>query len=94
VWLDRETFDLLADQCLNRRPEAADQNSVRTLTDREQKVLLGVIGGLTNRKIAEVTGLMEGSVKGTLDTLFGKTGTQTRSQLVRIVLNGSSPSRR
>ena len=94
VWLDRETFDLLADQCLNRRPEAADQNFVRTLNDREQKVLLGLIGGLTNRKIAEVTGLTEASVKGTLDALFGKTGTQTRSQLVRIVLTGSSPSRR
>jgi hypothetical protein len=52
-------------------------------------VLLGILGGLTNRKIADGMGLSESSVKNILQGLFHKTGVRTRSQLVRLVLEGS-----
>ena len=59
------------------------------LTRREEQVLQGVFEGLTNKEIAVRIGVSEDSVKATLKSLFAKTGARTRSQLVRIALEGS-----
>jgi DNA-binding NarL/FixJ family response regulator len=45
--------------------------------------------GLTNKEIASQIGVSEGAVKATLQQLFQKTNVRTRSQLVRIALEGS-----
>lgn len=81
VWIDQSVIQELAarypwheDLCLDNLPE------------REQAVLKGIIGGLTNRKIACRIGTSEATVKATLQQLFAKTGVRTRSQLVRILL--------
>jgi len=49
-------------------------------------VLLGILGGLTNRKIGDNLGPSESSVKNIIQQLFGKAGVRTRSQLVRLAL--------
>ena len=55
-------------------------------TKREQQVLSFVYEGLANKEIADRIGVSESSVKATLHLLFAKTGTHTRTQLVRIAL--------
>lgn len=85
IWVDQRVIQLLAD----RYPQGEDQSSSILLTDREQKVLLGILGGLTNRKIGDNLGISEGSVKAVVQQLFGKAGVRTRSQLVRVALEGS-----
>ena len=85
VWVDRRVIQLLAD----RYPQHEDLR-LDALAEREQAVIRGILGGLSNRKIADQIGLSESTVKGTLQLLFGKTGVRTRSQLVRIMLADAS----
>ncbi len=68
--------------------DGEEDNLVRTsnLTERERQVLSFVFKGLANKEIAAQLQISEGSVKGTLQQLFRKTGARTRGQLVRIAL--------
>jgi DNA-binding NarL/FixJ family response regulator len=88
VWVDPKIIGLLADQCLSQ-PRRTNQNSGTALAGREQRVLLGIMGGLKNSDIARGMGVSESSVKNVLQVLFNRTGVRTRSQLVRLVLEGS-----
>lgn len=89
VWLDRKIIRVLADQSVDRLPPQHEGIFANGLTNREQRVLLGILGGLTNKKIGENLGLSEGSVKASVRQLFYRTGVRTRSQLVRAALEGS-----
>jgi DNA-binding NarL/FixJ family response regulator len=89
VWLEQSIIQNLADRLIDRCPEPDGRRNSNGLTSREHKVLLGVLGGLTNRKIGDRIGVSEGSVKASLQQLFSRTGVRTRSQLVRIALEGS-----
>jgi DNA-binding NarL/FixJ family response regulator len=81
AWVDQSVIQLLAD----RYPYHEDLR-LDALPEREQAVLKGILGGLTNRKIADQIGTSESTVKATLQQLFDKTGVRTRSQVVRIML--------
>ena len=89
VWFDQRTIQLLADQSIGPLSQADEPKSANLLSDRERKVLLGILGGLTNKKIGNNLGLSEGAVKTAVQQLFHKTGVRTRSQLVRAALEGS-----
>jgi DNA-binding NarL/FixJ family response regulator len=82
-WVDQSVIQLLA----GRYPAHEDLR-LDALGEREQAVLRGILGGMSNRKIAEQIGVSEGTVKATLQQLFDRTGVRTRSQLVRIMLAG------
>jgi DNA-binding CsgD family transcriptional regulator len=56
------------------------------LTPREIEVLRLVIGGLTNRKIAEQLGLSTRTVDAHLRSIYGKLGVSTRSAATRYAL--------
>jgi DNA-binding NarL/FixJ family response regulator len=84
VWIDPHVIQLLAD----RVPLEGEPRS-RSLTERERKVLDGIVGGLSNRKIGDSMGLSEGSVKGVVQQLFEKAGVRTRGQLVKIAMEHS-----
>jgi DNA-binding NarL/FixJ family response regulator len=84
AWVDQKVIQLLAD----RYPQYEGRLQ-GNLTDREQMVLDAVVTGLSNRKIGTQLGVSESSVKATLQQLFKKAGVRTRSQLVRIALQGS-----
>jgi two-component system, NarL family, nitrate/nitrite response regulator NarL len=88
VWVDPKAIQLLADQ-LADRPVVAHPKSADVLTEKEEKVLLGILGGLTNRKIGDSLGLPEGTVKSVVQQLFLRAGVRTRSQLVRMALEGT-----
>ena len=84
LWVDQKIIQQMADSL------QGDQQSLpRSLTQREDQVLQGVFEGLINKEIAAKIGVSEDSVKATLKQLFLKTGARTRSQLVRIALEGS-----
>lgn len=89
VWVDQKIIQLLADQFIDRYCHPRDQRSDKDLDERERNVLLGIVGGLSNRKIGENMGLSESSVKNVVQRLFSKSGVKTRSQLVRMALEGS-----
>ena len=83
AWVDQKVIQLLAE----RYPHF-DERWPGNLTEREQTVLHGVVDGLSNRKIGDQIGVSESTVKATLQQLFSKAGVRTRSQLVRIALEG------
>ena len=89
VWFDQKVIQFLADQLMGPLPHPDASPAPQHLSERERKVLLGILGGLTNRKIGENLGLTEGAVKASVQQLFRKTGVRTRSQLVRAALEGS-----
>ena len=91
VWMDSRVLQLMADQLATQPPGlAAAKPSL--IGGRDQKVLLGVIGGQSSKRIGEGLGISESSVKSILQRLFLKAGVRTRSQLVRVALEGSLKS--
>ena len=89
AWIDLETLWQLADHCVSQVPRIAIRPTDASLDDREQEALNGIVAGLTNRAIGAGMGLPETSVKNILQRLFAKAGVRTRSQLVRIAVEGS-----
>src|SRR5579864_3844643 len=85
AWVDQKVIQLLAE----RFPHYEDR-WFGMLTEREQTVLQGVTDGLSNRKIGVQIGVSESTIKAILQNLFSKAGVRTRSQLVRIALEGSA----
>ncbi len=85
MWIDQKVILQMADRSL----QGSQQSLPRTLTEREEQVVQGVFEGLANKEIAAKMGVSESSVKATLQQLFDKTGVRTRSQLVRLALEGS-----
>jgi DNA-binding NarL/FixJ family response regulator len=85
MWVDPHIIQLMAETVEER--ETPSERS--RLTEREQHVLQGVFEGLANKEIGVRLGISESAVKGTLQQLFRKTNVRTRSQLVRIALEGS-----
>jgi DNA-binding NarL/FixJ family response regulator len=88
MWIDPRVIRLLAD----RYPLEPKDIDGEGLTERERRVLMGILGGLSNRKIGEDIRLPESSVKAVVQQLFEKTGVRTRSQLVRIAISHSLDS--
>jgi DNA-binding NarL/FixJ family response regulator len=84
VWIEqqylRTIFDITPAQRQGNRPER------RKLTERERRVVNGILEGLSNKQIADRLNISESSVKATLQQLFDKAGVRTRSQLVRVAL--------
>src|ERR1700680_3289609 len=85
LWVDQKLIQQMAD----RFPKSEEHSVHQPLTKQEQTVLRGLFEGLTNKEIASQIGVSEGAVKATLQQLFQKTNVRTRSQLVRIALEGS-----
>ena len=55
-------------------------------TDRQRKVIQGVLQGHANKEIASDLWVTESSVKCTMRQLFAKTKTHSRAQLVMILM--------
>jgi DNA-binding NarL/FixJ family response regulator len=90
MWVDPHIIQLMAEKV--EEPGASGERAL--LTEREQHVLQGVFEGLANKEIGVRLGISESAVKATLQQLFRKTNVRTRSQLVRIALEGSFATKR
>jgi DNA-binding NarL/FixJ family response regulator len=84
AWIDQSVIDLIADRYPQRKP-----HSLQDLSTMEQTVLNGLLEGLTSREIGALAGISESHVKSVVQQLFDKAGVRKRSQLVRVVLEGS-----
>ena len=89
VWIEPKVIQILAEQLLQQAPPEDGSQAAGGLEERERSVLLGILSGLTNKKIGEHLGLSESCVKNIVQRLFGKAGVKKRSQLVRVALEGS-----
>ena len=83
VWFDQNQLQKIVGRAASKEDESIPFTK---LTERERQVLSFVFDGLANKEIADQLQVSEGSVKGTLQQLFQKTGSRTRGQLVRIAL--------
>jgi DNA-binding NarL/FixJ family response regulator len=85
TWLESKLIQKMASK-LNRH----DDTPIRpSLTTREHQVLEGIFEGLSNKEIAARLNASESAIKATLQQLFDKLHVRTRSQLVRVALEGS-----
>jgi DNA-binding NarL/FixJ family response regulator len=84
TWLDEDAIQALVR--VSKHPGGPGQT--KSFTERETQVLQGVFEGLSNKEIGARLNISESSVKAGLQQLFQKTGVRTRSQLVRIALEG------
>ncbi len=89
AWLDQKVLQFLA----QRYPRFQSRWN-RKLSEREKFVLRGVVDGLSNRKIGSEIGVSESTIKAALQQLFRKAGVRTRSQLVRVALEGQTAAAR
>lgn len=89
VWVDQKVIRLLADQLIDRYSQLGSEGLGKPLDDRARNVILGILGGLSNRKIGDNMGISESAVKNVIQQLFSKANVRTRSQLVRVALEGS-----
>jgi len=88
MWVDQKVIQLLAERLLDHL-QLDHRTSRNLLTEREERVIQGIIGGLTNRKIGENIGVSESAVKFVVQQLFRKAHVRKRDQLVRLALAGS-----
>ena len=89
VWLEQSIVRQLADHSVEPFESFEDRASSDSLSERELKVLQGIVSGLTNKKIGQNLGLSEGSIKTSVQQLFHRAGVRRRSQLVRVAMEGS-----
>jgi len=82
VWFN----EAMLQRAMEAKPKRSRSAAGPQFTHRERQVLSGVYEGLANKEIASGLGITESSVKGILQQLFSKTGTHSRSQLVRLTL--------
>jgi DNA-binding NarL/FixJ family response regulator len=85
TWLESK----LVQSLVSKAGKRDDPGSRKSLTTRERQVLEGIFEGLTNKEIAGRIGVSESAIKATLQQLFEKLNVRTRSQLVRVALEGS-----
>jgi len=95
MWVDQLIIPLIAEGVYQRDDQGFCKSIAksvrRRLTEREQMVLRSVVDGMTNKNIADQIGVSESSVKATIQQLFDKTQVRTRSQLVRVAMEGALP---
>ena len=90
------TLGELAQQALNEAENLAESEAEATphpFTPREAEVLGLTAKGLTNKQIAYRLGLSERTIQFHLNSVFNKTGTNSRTEAVVMALrNGWLPS--
>jgi len=65
----------------------SDKSPIDTLTGREKEVLTLLVGGLTNKRIAEQLSIKEVTVKVHLQKVYKKLGVANRTEAVSTVLS-------
>jgi DNA-binding NarL/FixJ family response regulator len=70
--------------------QVLDSFGTPQLTAREQQILRLLTEGQSNRRIAELLGVVEGTVKMHVSNLFAKLGVKNRSELLAQALHNQS----
>ena len=72
IWVDQKIVQPLVEHILNRPARLQDQACSPFQDDRQRRVLLGIVNGLTNEKIGENIGVSERAVKNVVQRLFDR----------------------
>ncbi len=86
LWLDRTSTGNLVD--VLRRQAQPPPDPFASLTPRERQIV-GVVleyNGVPNKKIADVLGIGENTLRNALSTIYSKTGAANRLQLFALAL--------
>ena len=87
-WVGREAVSGLVDSLRRARTERQTRAADRyALTDRQLQIIRAVVGGDTNRVIAESLGISEDTVKQHLSSIFDKCGVSSRVELAMFAVN-------
>ncbi len=82
LWIGPDLMAKLMRVAHRLLPEPDDRLDQAGLSDREREVVLEVVQGLSNKKVAEKLGITERTVKAHLGSVFGKLGVRDRMQLM------------
>jgi len=88
-WVCHESASDLVQALLEFRPgpEAAERRHAFGLTPREKEVIALIVGGYTNKDIAQEFGISQHTVKHHLTNIFDKLGVSNRLELVLFSIN-------
>ena len=66
--------------------EQGKDYKAETLTERETKILYCIVGGMTNRQMAETLGVSESTVKNQVTVILGKLNANNRAHAVALAM--------
>ena len=69
---------------MNSRPNVASDNvkHLTTLTERQRQIAMLACQGLSNKELAQMLGLTEGTVKVHLNAIYAKLGVRSKINLM------------
>ena len=94
IWAPRRVMSVLIDRLLSQVTVAPARLTVAAFSPRERQVLDLITDGNSNRRIAEILGIEERTVKAYVASLFRKTGMENRVSLSLQELRNSRRERR
>jgi len=74
-------------------PAAVDDARMKELTDREREILGHIAAGLSNKQIARVLGISDGTVKVHIKNLLRKLGAHSRLEAALLAVEGRPQKR-
>jgi two-component system, NarL family, nitrate/nitrite response regulator NarL len=89
AWVDQRVIQLIVDHLIQQHPRTDSPAIDWPLDEYERNVVVGILGGLSNRRISDNAGVSESFVKNIVQRLFRKAGVKSRSQFVRVALGGA-----
>lgn len=82
VWVGRESVRELVDALKGlETPTPSSKSAMSSLTQRERQIVSAMVGGASNKEIAEALSVSEQTVKNHLSRIFEKCGVSNRTEL-------------
>ena len=82
VWVGRESVPELVDALEEiDAPHKSRTASLANLTDRERQIVAAIVGGASNRDVAQALSVSEQTIKNHLSRIFEKCGVSNRTEL-------------
>lgn len=94
LWLDRvETGEFVSRP--RRQPQKQENNPFESLTNREREIVETAVelSGAPNKRLAELLGIGENTLRNALTTIYSKTGASNRVQLFAMASRHMVPPR-
>ena len=81
VWVGRESVPELVDALEEVESVKTHPRTLANLTERERQIVAAIVGGASNRDVAQTLGVSEQTVKNHLSRIFEKCGVANRTEL-------------
>lgn len=93
IWLDRARTGSLVESLRRQSGKPAVRDVLASLTPREREIVSTVVAqnGAPNKRIAELLGITEHTLRNALSTIYSKTGVGNRLQLYALASQLGGP---